>query len=126
MRFRDNEYRKNLPSDYIFWVLGSMKPYFEQPDSELLPLDKETVFKKTLTLTQDWDPSFKVLFDMQDVNQTAILKTLSAKPDLPIWESNEKVTLIGDAAHPMSPTAGVGAATALKSAAAFAKVIKEE
>jgi 2-polyprenyl-6-methoxyphenol hydroxylase-like FAD-dependent oxidoreductase len=51
---------------------------------------------------------------------------LSAKPELPVWESGGRVTLVGDAAHAMSPTAGIGAATALRSTATLAKVIKEE
>ena len=38
------------------------------------------------------------------------------KPDLQKWE-NGRLTLTGDAVHAMSPTAGIGAVTAVRGAA---------
>jgi hypothetical protein len=64
MRFRDNEYRKDLPRDYVYWVFGSMKPFFGQDDSQLLSLTRETAAIETMRLTKNWDGSFRVLFEL--------------------------------------------------------------
>ena len=50
----------------------------------------------------------------------------SALPDLPVWETQSCVTLIGDSVHAMSPTSVVGAVSALRSAATLSKVLGEE
>jgi hypothetical protein len=95
MRFRDNEFRKDLPWDYVYWVFGSMKPFFEQDDGELLNLTRETAATEAMRLVKDWNESFRVLFELQDVGQRSVLKGLSAKPEFPVWESDGRVTLVG-------------------------------
>ncbi|KAE8447820.1 hypothetical protein EG329_010049 [Mollisiaceae sp. DMI_Dod_QoI] len=126
VRFKDNQYRSELPADYIYWVVGSRKDALDMSDSELLSLTHESAATQILELTSKWDPSIKALFEHQDTNQTSFLKIDSAKPDLPVWESEERVTLIGDAVHAMSPTAGIGAVTALRSAAALFQAIEND
>lgn len=126
VRFKDNHYRSELPADYIYWVVGSRKDALDMSDSELLSLTHERAAAQVLQLTSKWDPSIQVLFEHQDTNHTSFLKIDSAKPDLPVWESQERVTLIGDAVHAMSPTAGIGAVTALRSAVALFKAIEKD
>jgi 2-polyprenyl-6-methoxyphenol hydroxylase-like FAD-dependent oxidoreductase len=53
------------------------------------------------------------------------LRIDSAMTDLPVWESQSCVTLIGDSVHAMSPTSVVGAVSALRPAATLAKVLSE-
>jgi len=55
-----------------------------------------------------------------------VLRVLSASPDIKPWSPSDKVTVIGDAIHPMSPCGGVGAVTALVDGANLAKTITTE
>lgn len=126
VRFKDNEFRSELPDDYVYWVLGSRKDCFEMDDAQLLKLTPEEAAAETQKLTAHWDASIRILFALQDVSKTSILRIDSARPELPVWETHAAVTLIGDSIHAMSPTAGVGAVTALRSAASLAKIIAEE
>lgn len=125
VRFKDNEFRKQLPADYIYWVLGGCKDIFEMDDERLLKLSPEQCAAETVRMTKDWDASFHVLFSAQNTSQASILALESSKPDIEVWETQECVTLLGDSIHAMSPTAGVGSVTAVRSAAALAKAIRE-
>lgn len=126
VRFKDNEFRKDLPKDYIYWVLLARQGVQGLTDSELLGLPNAESAALAKKLTSHWHPSFRALFDHQDAAQTSLLRIISAHPDIPVWEPSSRVTLVGDAAHVMSPTAGVGATTALRDAAMLAEVLREE
>jgi hypothetical protein len=46
VRLQDNEFRKALPEDYIYWVLGWTKDKFAVYDAKLLKLTpKEAVLE---------------------------------------------------------------------------------
>lgn len=114
-----NKDRNDLPVDYVYWVL------FLRCDSEKTPeniLDLTPAETKELTrkLTTHWHSSLKTLFENSHVGQSSVLRILSVRPDIPDWAQGSKasvrVTLIGDAAHAMCPTAAVGATTALRDA----------
>jgi 2-polyprenyl-6-methoxyphenol hydroxylase-like FAD-dependent oxidoreductase len=126
VRFKDNEFRKHLPEDYIYWVLGARKDYFDTGDAELLRFSPEESATMTRKLTARWDSSYHSLFELQNNSQTSILRIDSAISDIPSWDPASAVTMIGDAIHAMSPTAGVGAVTALRDAATLAKLLSEE
>ena len=123
VRFKDNEFRSGLPDDYVYWVLMSRKDGINMDDAELLNLPAEKAAALASKLSNDWDASFHALFDLQDTAQTSILRIASARPDIPMWEPSNIVTLIGDAIHVMSPTAGVGATSALHDAASLSQLL---
>ncbi|KUJ13486.1 FAD/NAD(P)-binding domain-containing protein [Mollisia scopiformis] len=125
VRFKENEFRKELPADYIYWVLGGCKDIFDMDDEVLLRLSPEEAATETMRMTKNWDPSFHILFSAQSTGQTSILALESSKPDIEVWETQKSVTLLGDSIHAMSPTAGVGSVTALRSAAALTKAVVE-
>jgi 2-polyprenyl-6-methoxyphenol hydroxylase-like FAD-dependent oxidoreductase len=125
IRFANNSHRKDLPADYIYWVLISRTDVFETHTKELLYLNGEDSAKLSLNLTQEWDPSFRVLFYLQDSSQTSTLRVSSAFPKIVPWEPSANVTLLGDAIHVMSPSGGVGAATALRDAALLSNTISK-
>lgn len=113
-----------LPQDYIYWVLiasTSRLPSL-QTLHNLTPLEAAQLSKD---LTSHWDPSLHPLFSFQNVDQTALMRVLSVKPDLPFWEPSNRVTLIGDAVHVMSPSSGSGATTALRDAAGLVEAFRE-
>ena len=131
IRFKDNEFRGDLPADYVYWVLMSRKNSpalraFEPDDAALLKLDNPGAAKLANQLTEEWHSSIRVLFEDQDVAQTSLIRVQSARPEIARWDSCQGcVTLIGDAAHVMSPSAGVGAVTALRDAAVLMEALKD-
>lgn len=98
VRFRESEVRNELPEDYIYWILVARKDKIEMDDVEFLRLEEESaaLIRK---LTSSWCSSFHALFDLQNVAQTSVIRIVSARPDLPTWDSTKNITLIGDAAH---------------------------
>ncbi|MCJ1455672.1 hypothetical protein MMC28_006028 [Mycoblastus sanguinarius] len=129
IRFKDNEIRGELPEDYIYWALIARKDILNQDDAgdaAMLKSSDEDAATLAQTLTSHWHSSFHALFDLQDRAQTSILRVASAQPNIPVWEPSGRVTLIGDAAHLMSPSAGVGATSALRDAANLMELLKDE
>lgn len=126
VRFKDNEFRADLPADYVYWVLQARKDIFDLDDAVLLNLSPHEVAALAMNVTQHWHPSFHALFEFQEPTQSSILRIASVRPEITTWDSSNCITLIGDTVHVMSPTAGVGAVTALRDAANLAKLLEEE
>ncbi|CAD6585938.1 MAG: hypothetical protein ASARMPREDX12_002167 [Alectoria sarmentosa] len=126
VRFQNNEHRSKLPVDYIYWVLIARTAVFGRDRDELLRLNHEESARLSLSLTDEWHPSFKALFELQDISQASTLRVASANPNIALWEPSSRVTLIGDAIHVMSPTGGVGAVTAIRDAALLSSIISEQ
>lgn len=67
-----------------------------------------------LELTSDWDPRWRELVATSDPSASIALSIRTSDPSAP-WEPST-VTLLGDAAHTMTPGRGAGANTALRDA----------
>ncbi|ELR06983.1 hypothetical protein VC83_06596 [Pseudogymnoascus destructans] len=77
-------------------------------------------------LTADWHPRFKPLFDEMVSSDAAFWKiTCSTPTGVPEWENQNRVTVIGDAAHSMTPAGGIGANTAVRDSALLGKLLAE-
>ncbi|KAF5574406.1 FAD NAD(P)-binding domain-containing protein [Fusarium pseudocircinatum] len=117
----------SLPEDYVYWVI------FLRCDSQGIPADilsKPSDEVKTLiqSLAKDWHPSLACLFETS-TTEMSVSRVLSSSPDIPDWGAGAtatRVTLIGDAAHAMSPTAALGATTAIRDAAKIVDAIDQE
>ncbi|XXH02050.1 hypothetical protein Hte_008415 [Hypoxylon texense] len=110
--------------DYVYWCVGTASFQY----SERLP---RTAEEKRLFLdeaTKNWHPALKVLFNSAAQDLSACVPILSSKPDIDINSASQtgQVTLIGDAAHAMSPMGGSGGDTAIRSAADLAQTVGEE
>ncbi|KAF4465240.1 cercosporin toxin biosynthesis [Fusarium albosuccineum] len=82
-----------VPDDYIYWVLCFNKDFISNMEESFQKLDNEQSAEKALdTFRREWD-------------------ALIERP------APATVTLLGDAAHPMSPIGGVGANSAFQEAA---------
>lgn len=125
MRFKRDEPNTHIPEDYIYWVLVSRKDMFDMADDKLLKLPTEEVADLAKKMTAEWDSSFHALFAFQEASKTSILRVATVQPDIPLWETSSRVTLIGDAIHAMSPTSAAGATTALRDAAFLAQTLSE-
>ena len=126
VRFKDNEFRSQLPEDYVYWALGVRKDSPHIDDAAMLNLTAAESAALTKKVTQGWHPSFHALFDLQDVSQAYLIRAGSAMPNIPAWNPTERVTLLGDAAHPMAPTAGAGATSAIRDAANLVQLLIED
>ena len=89
----------------------------------LLRLSLDEAAALSRKCTSDWHPSLQALFEFQQVAKTSMIRVISVRSDLPKWDSSRHVTLIGDAAHVMSPTAGAGATTAIRDAATLSRAL---
>lgn len=128
-----NEYRPGYIQEFLgggkgfgFMMLGKDKMYWYAASTaiEAQP-DAAMGRKKELeTMYQDWFPSIPELIMATD--EANILTTdLYDRPPTQPW-SQQNITLLGDAAHPMLPTMGQGACTALEDAYVVAKCLKEQ
>ncbi|KAK6224292.1 cercosporin toxin biosynthesis protein [Colletotrichum tabaci] len=135
--------RYRLPQDYVYWVLIAPQTRFGAGGGLTSPTPKagnstgpnqqqtaaavaaEAAARLSLAVTEEWHPSLRSVFELQDTRQATFVPIISSVPDIPAWEPSAVVTLLGDAIHPMSPCGGVGAQTAICDAAALAKVLDE-
>jgi hypothetical protein len=116
-----------VPVDYIFWVLF-LKPehYPDEKAVEVVATDSEALMSFARKATKDWHPSIRVLLEQPGVgasqlqNMTAVPTQLAVNPN-----ASSRVTLMGDSAHFMPPTGGLGASTALKDAALLSQKIQQ-
>ena len=69
----------------------------------------------------DWHPSIRALIDAGEPD-AAFPITLRTCITVPTWSSS-RVTMLGDAVHPMTPAAGAGANTALWDAARLTRAL---
>ena len=106
--------------DSIYWGI-----FWEKETSKSgLISTSQGVFDHVLSLTQDWHPCFRVLFEKADRKQTSgAFDVFSPPPDIPVWKTDPRLTLMGDAIHSMPPTGASGASTDLMDAADLCKAI---
>jgi len=105
-----------LGKEKMYWYAAVTAPK-AQPDA-IVGRKKELE-----TIYQDWYPTIPELIAATD--EADILTTdLYDRPPTQPW-SQQNITLLGDAAHPMLPTMGQGACTALEDAYVVAKCLRE-
>ncbi|KIW16447.1 hypothetical protein PV08_06500 [Exophiala spinifera] len=125
MRFdRDVDIAVKLPEDYIYWVLLFPKTRVSISDQDLLSLDGEKSVQLAQHLTCDWRRSNRAIIDHADTSACAALAFEMAAPEHLGWTPNAKVTLLGDAAHPMVPVGALGANAAFEDAVCLAAVLR--
>jgi 2-polyprenyl-6-methoxyphenol hydroxylase-like FAD-dependent oxidoreductase len=79
--------------------------------------------KYCLEIAKTWNSQLRTL--IEDLDSTYAIPVYSCPPDVPKWETDIRITFMGDAIHTMAPTGGVGGNTAIADAAALCKVIAD-
>jgi 2-polyprenyl-6-methoxyphenol hydroxylase-like FAD-dependent oxidoreductase len=116
--------RPCLPEDYMYWSISAPSKLFGSTEKMVATaFNAKTARELGLSLTGEWDGSTRCIVEMQDEAYAVSLRVTTSTPELSEWEPSPFVTLIGDAIHVMSPSGGVGAATALKDAVALTKAL---
>lgn len=107
--------------DYVYWVVCTSPSQY----SMRLPNTGKEKQKFLEGVTENWHPALKLLLSSAAHDLSACKPVLSSKPDIQVRAATQtkRVTLIGDAAHSMSPMGGAGGDTAIRNAADLAHII---
>ncbi|PSN65492.1 FAD/NAD(P)-binding domain-containing protein [Corynespora cassiicola Philippines] len=78
------------------------------------------------SLAAPWHARVKPLFDQMNESEAAFWKITCSSPDgVPEWPNEPRVTIIGDAAHTMTPAGGIGANTAVRDSDLLGRLLAE-
>ena len=119
----DNKYIGGHGGDEIALGLGMRVPEDWTTSSGIDWSDPAATRASLLRVYADWDPSLTAL--IQEADDDMWPRAIYALPAGHRWEHRSGVTLIGDAAHLMSPFAGEGANLAMIDGADLARAIIE-
>jgi 2-polyprenyl-6-methoxyphenol hydroxylase-like FAD-dependent oxidoreductase len=100
---------------YLMWAFGAKREKFglsESPENE----GGESLRRAVLTAmaVRGWDTRFLTLVRLADVDTINAIAIRTSVPIAP-WQT-QRITLLGDAIHSMTPYRGIGANVALKDA----------
>jgi 2-polyprenyl-6-methoxyphenol hydroxylase-like FAD-dependent oxidoreductase len=113
------------PTVQFGWTMVGVPGAIRAPNDDYTIVG-ETAARIAQALTRDWHPRFKPLFDEMNVGQAAFWKiTCSTPSGVPEWPNEPLVTVIGDAAHGMTPAGGIGANTAVRDSALLGRLLRE-
>ena len=108
------------PGEEVMWW-SNIPEQREVPREQLRLIDAEEIKEELLQLHRHWHaPIERIIEQSSGIFKSSIHDIES----LPRWSKN-RVVLIGDAAHAMSPHAGQGASAALEDSMYLAKLIKD-
>ncbi|KAJ4296805.1 hypothetical protein N0V90_006853 [Kalmusia sp. IMI 367209] len=112
--------------DVIFgWTMGGSPGVIQAPNDNYTLVGKPAA-DIAKTLTKDWHPRFKPLFDNMIESEAAFWKITCSSPDgVPEWSNEPRVTVIGDAVHSMTPAGGIGANTAVRDSELLGRLLAE-
>ncbi|GAA1119811.1 FAD-dependent monooxygenase [Kribbella jejuensis] len=110
--------------DYLMAVLTGTNAVLGASDEELFAMSPGDLWALVQRLVGDWHPSVRALLDAGEP-EAAFPITLRTCITVPTWSSS-RVTMLGDAVHPMTPAAGAGANTALWDAARLTRALTSE
>jgi 2-polyprenyl-6-methoxyphenol hydroxylase-like FAD-dependent oxidoreductase len=107
------------------WTMAAQPGVIKAPNDEDSMIGAPAA-KIAKDLTTNWHPRLKPLFDEMVEKEAAFWKiTCSTPSGVPEWPNEPRVTVIGDAAHSMTPAGGLGANTALQDSALLGRLLTE-
>ena len=113
------------PTVQFGWTMTGVPGVIKAPNNDYAIVG-EAAANIAKSLTKNWHPRFKPLFDEMDVGQAAFWKiTCSTPSGVPEWPNEPRVTVLGDAAHGMTPAGGIGANTAVRDSALLGRLLRE-
>jgi 2-polyprenyl-6-methoxyphenol hydroxylase-like FAD-dependent oxidoreductase len=113
------------PNVQFGWTMGSQPGVIRAPndDYSMVGTPAAAIAK---ALTANWLPRLQPIFEEMVESEAAFWKiTCSTPTGVPEWENVPRVTVIGDAAHSMTPAGGIGANTAVRDSALLGRLLAE-
>jgi 2-polyprenyl-6-methoxyphenol hydroxylase-like FAD-dependent oxidoreductase len=109
----------NNTRSYVMWALSANRKKFGVPDLDRA--DSATLAAAAGRGMSGWSPAFRDLVELSD---PTTLSCLTIRTSMPVaqWRT-QRITLLGDAIHSMTPYRGVGANVAIKDAARLARAL---
>ena len=113
------------PNVIFGWTMGSQPGVIEVPNDDYALIGKPAA-DLAKRFTAKWHPRIRPLFEQMVESEAAFWKiTCSTPTGVPEWQNEPRVTVIGDAAHSMTPAAGLGANTAIRDSALLGRLLAE-
>lgn len=107
------------------WTMGGEPGVIQPPNDDFSIVGKQAA-DIAKSLTENWHPRIRSLFTEMDESEAAFWKiTCSTPSGVPAWENDPRCTVIGDAAHSMTPAGGIGANTAVRDSALLGRLLRE-
>ncbi|KAH7268488.1 hypothetical protein FSOLCH5_008090 [Fusarium solani] len=107
------------------WTMGGEPGVIRAPNDDYTIVGKQAA-DIAKSISKDWHPRFKPLFDEMNESEAAFWKiTCSTPSGVPEWPNEPRVTVIGDAVHSMTPAGGIGANTAVRDSALLGRLLRE-
>jgi 2-polyprenyl-6-methoxyphenol hydroxylase-like FAD-dependent oxidoreductase len=113
------------PDVQFGWTMGGVPGAINTPnnDDSIIGAPAAAIAKD---ITANWHLRLKPLFAEMAESEAAFWKiTCSTPTGVPEWPNEPRVTVIGDAAHSMTPAGGIGANTAVIDSALLGRLIAE-
>ncbi|KXL45707.1 MAG: hypothetical protein FE78DRAFT_79731 [Acidomyces sp. 'richmondensis'] len=111
------------PNIHFGWTMGAQPGVIRPPNDDYAIVGKNAA-DIAKSLTAEWHPRLRPLFDNMVEGEAAFWKIMCSTPDgVPEWPNEPRVTVIGDAAHSMTPAGGIGANTAVRDSALLGQLI---
>lgn len=107
------------------WTMGGVPGVITAPndDLSLIGMPAANIAKE---LTANWHPRLKSLIDQMNEKEAAFWKiTCSTPTGVPEFPNEPRVTVIGDAAHSMTPAGGIGANTGARDSELLGRLLTE-
>lgn len=114
------------PTDYLSWSLTFRPEVLDMDDQGQCHLTSEECESLALRLSQDWHPQIRAVLQHQMSGQTELPRSQSVPPEFKSWESNTRVTLLGNAIHPIVATSDYAVITTVRDAQNLCQLIVEQ
>ncbi|KAI1198766.1 hypothetical protein F5X97DRAFT_139741 [Nemania serpens] len=113
------------PNIEFGWTMAAQPGVIQAPNDDYT-ITGATAANIAKALAKDWHPRLKPLFDQMVESEAAFWKITCSNPTgVPEWPNDPRVTVIGDAAHSMTPAGGIGANTAVRDSALLGRLLTE-
>jgi 2-polyprenyl-6-methoxyphenol hydroxylase-like FAD-dependent oxidoreductase len=113
------------PNVKFGWTMGAQPGVIKTPNDDFTIIGRPAA-EIAKSLTVNWHPNLRPLFEEMVESDAAFWKiTCSTPTSIPKWRNEPRVTVIGDAAHSMTPAGGMGANTAVRDSALLGRLLAE-